>query len=78
MKQYTEAALLVVGFGVIVIGIVLMFTHQAYEANFQNHLLDKFDKDYHWRSIGDSYTGLGALAVGALMMAASAVLARRA
>jgi hypothetical protein len=72
MKQFTEAALPVVGLGVIVIGVVLMFTHQAYEANFQNHLLDKFDKDYHWRSIGDSYTGLGAL-----MMAASAVLARK-
>jgi hypothetical protein len=33
---------------------------------------------YHWRSIGDTYTGLGAVAVGALMMAASAVLARKA
>jgi drug/metabolite transporter (DMT)-like permease len=78
MKQFSEAALLVVGFGVIVIGVVLMFTHQSYEASFQNHLLDRFDKDYHWRSIGDTYTGLGAVAVGALMMAASAVLARRA
>ena len=73
MKRITEAALLVVGFGVIVIGIVLMFMHQDYEADFQKQLLHEFHTDYHWRSIGDTYTGLGAL-----MMAASAVLARKA
>jgi uncharacterized membrane protein len=78
MKRITEAALLVVGFGVIVIGIVLMFMHQDYEADFQKQLLHEFHTDYHWRSIGDTYAGLGALAVGALMMAASAVLARKA
>ena len=78
MRRYTEVALLVAGFGVIVIGISLMFTHQAYEVEFQKQLLGEFHKDYHWRSVGDSYTGLGAVAIGALMMAASAVLARKA
>jgi drug/metabolite transporter (DMT)-like permease len=68
---------LYVGIVVIVVGVVLMFMHQHYEADFQNHLLERFGRDYHWRSIGDTYTGLGAVVVGALMMAVSALAFRR-
>ncbi len=76
MRRFAEGALLVVGFGVIIIGIMLMFKHQEYEANFQNHLLSEFHNEYHWRSVGDTYTGVSAIVVGALMMAVSAVTAR--
>jgi hypothetical protein len=76
MKRFSQAALMLVGFGVIVAGVVLMFKHQEYEVAFQNHLLSEFHGDYHWRSIGDAYTGIGAIVVGASMMAVSAVVAR--
>jgi drug/metabolite transporter (DMT)-like permease len=77
MKQVPAVALLLVGIGVIVVGVVLMFKHQQYEADFQNHLLSEFHGDYRWRSIGDDHAGLGAVVVGALMMTVSAVVARR-
>jgi drug/metabolite transporter (DMT)-like permease len=77
MKYVPAAALLLVGIAVIGVGIVLMFKHQQYEADFQNHLLSEFHGDYRWRSIGDDHAGLGAVVVGAVMMAVSAMLARR-
>ena len=76
MKQFSQGALLVVGFGLVVVGVMLMFRHQEHQATFQNHLLSEFHGDYHWRSIGDPYIGLGAAAVGALTMAVGAVVAR--
>jgi drug/metabolite transporter (DMT)-like permease len=76
MKRFSQAALMVVGFGVIVAGVLLIFRHEDYEVAFQNHLLSEFHGDYHWRSIGNAYTGIGAIVVGALMMAVSAVVAR--
>jgi uncharacterized protein YjeT (DUF2065 family) len=74
MRQYSEAALLVAGIALVVVGAVLMFMHQDYEANFQQHLLDKFGPDYHWRSVGGAYFGLGAIIVGAFLMTASALV----
>jgi uncharacterized protein YjeT (DUF2065 family) len=74
MRQYSEAALLVAGIALVVVGAVLMFMHQDHEANFQQHLLDKFGPDYHWRSVGGAYFGLGAIIVGAFLMTASALV----
>jgi drug/metabolite transporter (DMT)-like permease len=68
--------LLVAGIGVIVIGVILMFTHQSHEVEFQQALLAKFGSDYHWRSVGDTFTGVAALVVGALMMAVAALAPR--
>ena len=77
MKRLAEGALLGVGFCVIVVGLVLMFKHQILQAKFQNHLLSVFNADYKWHSIGEDYAGVATAIVGALMMAFSAVVARR-
>ena len=39
MKRFPEAAVLLVGFGLIVAGVVLMFAHQHDEFDFQIALL---------------------------------------
>lgn len=70
------AGLMLMGIAVITIGGVLMFCQQAQEAHFQELLLSKFGHDYHWRSVGGTYTGLGALVVGALMMVLAALSPR--
>jgi hypothetical protein len=69
MKDFSQGALLVVGIGLTVVGVVLMFTHQYYEANFQSYLLHEFHDNYHWRSFGDAYFGVSAIVVGGVMMA---------
>jgi drug/metabolite transporter (DMT)-like permease len=74
--RFPVAALLWVGIGVIVVGVVLMFTHQAYEVKFQHALLKEFHNDYHWRSVGDTYAGISAVAAGALMMVVAALAPR--
>jgi hypothetical protein len=74
--RFAVAALLWVGIGVVVVGIVLMFTHQSYEMQFQQTLLKEFHNDYHWRSIGDTYAGISAIAAGALMMVVAALAPR--
>ncbi|MCP3440389.1 hypothetical protein [Bradyrhizobium sp. CCGUVB14] len=76
MKITAQVALMIMGIAVIVVGVVLMFRHQSQEAMFQDHLLAVFNTDYHWRSIGDAYSGIAAVAVGAVMMAVSALAAR--
>lgn len=76
MKLWSQIALVIVGISVIIVGVVLMFKHQAYENAFQHHLLAAFGHDYHWRSVGDAYTGIAAVTVGALMMTAAAIMAR--
>ena len=76
MKQFSQGALLAAGVGLIVAGLVLMFTHQSQEVAFQNHLLDKYNDNYHWRSVGDAYFGISAIIVGGVMMAVAAVVAR--
>lgn len=83
MRRFSEGALLVVGVLVVAAGVTLMFGYPMAELKFQHHLLDVFQKDYHWdhwRSIGEHYTGfagLGAVIVGALMMALAAFLVPR-
>jgi ABC-type phosphate transport system permease subunit len=76
MKSFYHIALMIVGFGVVVTGLVLMFRHQSQQAMFQDHLLATFKTDYHWRSIGDTYAGIAALAIGAVMMSIGAIVAR--
>jgi hypothetical protein len=81
MKRFPEAAVLIVGLGLIVAGVVLMFVHQHDEFDFQIALLKEFHDTYHWRSFGGAYSGVSSIVVGALMMVASAIvdlLARRA
>jgi multisubunit Na+/H+ antiporter MnhB subunit len=76
MKEFSQGALLAAGVGVIVAGLVLMFMHQNHEVAFQLHLLDKYNDNYHWRSVGDAYFGVSAIVVGGVMMAAAAIVAR--
>jgi drug/metabolite transporter (DMT)-like permease len=76
IMRFPVGALLWVGIGVIVVGIVLMFTHQAHEVQFQQSLLKEFHSDYHWRSVGDTYAGISAIAAGALMMVVAALAPR--
>lgn len=76
MKPFLQFTLMIVGFGVIVTGLVLMFDHQAKEFAFQNSLLSYMKTEYHWRSIGVAYGGIAAIAVGAAMMAVAAIVAR--
>lgn len=76
MKGFSQGALLGAGVVLIIVGVVLMFTHQNHEVAFQNHLLDKYNDNYHWRSVGDAYFGVSAIVVGGVMMAVAAVVAR--
>jgi hypothetical protein len=76
MRPLSQIALIAAGVGVIIAGCVLMFNHQSQQAAFQNSLLAMFKTEYHWRSIGDAYTGIAAVAVGAGMMAVGAIVAR--
>jgi hypothetical protein len=76
MKEYSQAALLVVGIGVIGAGFTLMFLHQSNEFEFQKSLLAVFRTDFHWRSIGTPYGGIAAVIVGAVMVAVAAITAR--
>jgi hypothetical protein len=80
LKRLSRSVLLLIGLGVIATGFGLLFAHLHDEMRFQDRLLDVFLKDYHWRSVGDSYTvfsGLGAVVVGALMVSLSVILAHR-
>jgi hypothetical protein len=76
-KPLSQITLMAVGLGVIVVGLVLMFKHQSQQVMFQNNLLAVLKTDYHWLSIGDTYTGIAVVAVGAVMMAISAIVAAR-
>ena len=76
MKEFSQGAVLVAGIGLVVAGVVLMFTHQSYEATFQGYLLYEFHDNYHWRSVGDAYFGVSAIVVGGVMMAVAAIVAR--
>jgi len=76
MKEFSQGALLAAGVGVIVAGLVLMFMHQNHEVAFQLHLLDKYNDNYHWRSVGDAYFGVSGIVVGGVMMAVAAIVAR--
>jgi ABC-type phosphate transport system permease subunit len=74
MKRLSEFVLLAAGLALIVVGVRLMFDHQEAEVAFQQNLLEVFEKDYHWRSIGDANFGVSAIVVGALMVTVSATL----
>ena len=76
MKGFSQGALLGAGVVLIIVGVVLMFTHQTQEVAFQHHLLDKYNDNYHWRSVGDAYFGVSAVVVGGVMMAVAAIVAR--
>jgi ABC-type phosphate transport system permease subunit len=76
MKELSLGSLLVVGIGLTIVGVVLMFTHQYYQANFQGYLLHEFHDNYHWRSFGDAYYGVSAIVVGGVMVAVAAIVAR--
>ena len=79
MKKYYEPVLLVVltaaGIGLIAVGSILMCQHQQFEMGFQYRLLDKLGPDYHWRSIGDGYFGLGAVIAGTFLMTVAVIVA---
>ena len=68
-RRQPEARLFSVGLGLIVAGLLVMVAHLVFEARFQDKLLDKFGSDYHWRPMGESYTGIGVVVVGALLLA---------
>jgi ABC-type phosphate transport system permease subunit len=76
-NRIPETVLILVGFSVIVTGLVLVFLHQSYEISFQNNLLQNLKTDYHWRPVGGSYNGLSIVVVGALMMTFGALIALR-
>jgi drug/metabolite transporter (DMT)-like permease len=76
MKGFSLGALLGTGAVLILVGVVLMFTHQNHEVAFQLRLLDKYNDNYHWRSVGDAYFGVSAIIVGGVMMAVTAIVAR--
>ena len=76
MKEFSLGALLGTGAILIIVGVALMFTHQNQEVAFQLHLLDKYNDNYHWRSVGDAYFGVSGIVVGGVMMAVAAIVAR--
>jgi hypothetical protein len=68
-RQQPAARLFSVGLGLIVAGLLVMVAHLIFETLFQDKLLDKFGSDYHRRPMGESYTGIGVVVVGALLLA---------
>jgi hypothetical protein len=77
LNRFLQVTLAVIGIGVIAAGLTLIFIHEQDELGFQVLLLWKSASadDYHWRSIGNSYAGIAAVAIGSLMMAVAAVIA---
>ena len=72
-RRQSETSLFWVGLSLIVAGLLVMVTHLVFEARFQDKLLDKFGSDYHWRPMGESYTGIGVVVIGALVLAFATV-----
>ena len=52
MKEFSQGAVLVAGIDLTVVGVVLMFTHQYHEANFQSYPRHEFRDNYHWNRLG--------------------------